>query len=258
MRWKLLRRRLSVSAPRMIVRSHLPWPCAGRWWRRARASPAALALWAFEFGKEIAGLDRDAKEELATCGSRSSQLREERDQARPSPTPPTSLLKAERTRRTVWRSRCARLGSGQARAAVRPRVLRALLPTGDRGAAGPRPAGRAAAPGQLRYQMLLMQNGKAAWSSRGATSSTVRPLDGKPWTRRPPGGPQPFRFKQYKARRSGRPPACRAVIKTVQARITRQPGRHARHQTTRSSRARLEETEHVRHGQARSQPPIRT
>ena len=29
MRWKLLRRRLSISAPRMIVRSHLPWPL--RW-----------------------------------------------------------------------------------------------------------------------------------------------------------------------------------------------------------------------------------
>jgi hypothetical protein len=29
MRWKLLRRRLSVSAPRVIVRSHLPWPL--RW-----------------------------------------------------------------------------------------------------------------------------------------------------------------------------------------------------------------------------------
>jgi len=37
MRWKLLRRRLSVSAPRMIVRSHLPWPL--RW------AVAALALW---------------------------------------------------------------------------------------------------------------------------------------------------------------------------------------------------------------------
>jgi len=29
MRLKLLRRRLSISAPRMIVRSHLPWPL--RW-----------------------------------------------------------------------------------------------------------------------------------------------------------------------------------------------------------------------------------
>ena len=65
MRWKLLRRRLSVSAPRAIVRSHLPWPL--RWALAAVALgfSAALALWAFEFGREIAGLDRGAKEELA-------------------------------------------------------------------------------------------------------------------------------------------------------------------------------------------------
>ena len=64
MRWKLLRRRLSVSAPRMTVRSHLPWPI--RWAVAALALgfSAALALWAFEFGKGIAGLDRDDKVEL--------------------------------------------------------------------------------------------------------------------------------------------------------------------------------------------------
>ena len=65
MRWKLWRRRLSVSAPRMIVRSHLPWPL--RWAVAAvvLGFSAAIALWAFEFGKDIAGLDRDAKAQVA-------------------------------------------------------------------------------------------------------------------------------------------------------------------------------------------------
>jgi hypothetical protein len=58
MRWKLLRRRLSVSAPRMIVRSHLPWPLRWAVVALTLGFSAALALWAFEFGKEIAGLDR--------------------------------------------------------------------------------------------------------------------------------------------------------------------------------------------------------
>ncbi len=57
MRWKLLRRRLSVSKPRLIERSHLPWPL--RWAALAvmLGFSAALAHWAFEFGKDIAGLD---------------------------------------------------------------------------------------------------------------------------------------------------------------------------------------------------------
>jgi hypothetical protein len=65
MRWKLLRRRLSVSAPRMIVRSHLPWPLRWAVVALVFGFSAALALWAFEFGKDIAGLDRGSKEELA-------------------------------------------------------------------------------------------------------------------------------------------------------------------------------------------------
>jgi hypothetical protein len=46
MRWNLLRRRLSVSAPRMTVRSHLPWPL--RWALAAVVLGfcGALALWA--------------------------------------------------------------------------------------------------------------------------------------------------------------------------------------------------------------------
>ena len=59
MRWKLIRRRLSVSAPRMIVRSHLPWPI--RWAVAALVFgfSAALALWAFDFGKQFASIAAD-------------------------------------------------------------------------------------------------------------------------------------------------------------------------------------------------------
>ena len=79
MRWKLWRRRLSVSAPRMIVRSHLPWPL--RWAVAALALgfSGALAMWAFETGKNIAGLDRDAKEELSRLRVEVAQLRDERE-----------------------------------------------------------------------------------------------------------------------------------------------------------------------------------
>ena len=48
---------------------------------------AAIALWAFEFGKDIAGLDRDAKEELTRLRVEVQQLREQRDKAQAWPTP---------------------------------------------------------------------------------------------------------------------------------------------------------------------------
>ena len=96
MRWKLLRRRLSVSAPRMIVRSHLPWPL--RWAVAAVALgfSAALALWAFEFGREIAGLDRGTKEELSSLRSELARLRQDYLRARQVSDTAESLLRAER------------------------------------------------------------------------------------------------------------------------------------------------------------------
>lgn len=57
MRFRLLRRRLTISAPRVAIRSAMPWPL--RWLVLALALglSAATALWAFEFGKSIAGLE---------------------------------------------------------------------------------------------------------------------------------------------------------------------------------------------------------
>ena len=96
MRWKLLRRRLSVSAPRVIVRSHLPWPL--RWAVAAvvLGFSGALALWAFETGKDLAGLEGDAKQELSQLRVEVQGLRAERDRAQSIANAADGLLKAER------------------------------------------------------------------------------------------------------------------------------------------------------------------
>ena len=96
MRWKLFRRRLSISAPRMIVRSHLPWPVRWAVLALAFGFSAALALWAFEFGKEIAGLERGAKDELLQLRSEVQRLRDERERAQSIANTADSLLKTER------------------------------------------------------------------------------------------------------------------------------------------------------------------
>ncbi len=88
MRFRLLRRRLTISAPRMAVRSALPWPF--RWAVAAIVLGfcAAIGLWAFEFGKDIAGLDKGSKEELTRlrmelkdAQAELTQIKEERDHA---------------------------------------------------------------------------------------------------------------------------------------------------------------------------------
>ena len=75
MRFRLLRRKLTVSAPRMAVRSALPWPF--RWLLGAvvLGFSGSLAMWAFEFGRDIAGLDRESKQELTRLRDEVQTLR---------------------------------------------------------------------------------------------------------------------------------------------------------------------------------------
>ena len=54
MRFKLLRRRLTISSPRMAIRSAMPWPFRWAIFALVLGFSAAIGLWAFEFGKDIA------------------------------------------------------------------------------------------------------------------------------------------------------------------------------------------------------------
>ena len=83
MRFRLLRRRLTISAPHMSVRSAMPWPV--RWAVLAIVFGfcAAIGLWAFEFGKDIAGLERGAKEELTRLRAEAVLLHGELDGEKP-------------------------------------------------------------------------------------------------------------------------------------------------------------------------------
>ncbi|WP_200848081.1 hypothetical protein, partial [Rhizobium sp. 18055] len=96
MRLKLLRRRLTVSAPRVAIRSAMPWPL--RWMVLAVVFGlcAAIALWAFEFGKSIAGLDSRSRDELVALRQEVARLREETRVRVDASSAEGSLLTAER------------------------------------------------------------------------------------------------------------------------------------------------------------------
>lgn len=220
MRWKLFRRRMSISAPRMIVRSHLPWPL--RWIVLALAFgfSAAIALWAFEFGKEIAGLERDAKEELAQLRTEVQRLRDEREKAVSIANTADSLLKTERVTQE-------RLHQQLRQAEAEVMALKAdlgfferLLPAAGDGLAVRGLQAEAVQPGQLRYQLLVMQSGRAPPEFKGRYELLLSgTLDGKPWTFTPPAAARSLALKQY-ARVEGlidHPPP--AVVKTVQVRV---------------------------------------
>jgi hypothetical protein len=225
MRWKLLRRRLSVSAPRMIVRSHLPWPL--RWAVAALALgfSAAIALWAFEFGKDIAGLDRGSEQELAQVRAEVGQLRAENERSASVVNTAESLLRAERATQERLAQTVRQLeGEVQALKADLGFFER-LLPASGEGLMIRGLQAESKAPGQLRYQLLVMQSGKdlPAFSGRYEVVA-VGMLDGRPWTMPMAGGPRELKVNPY-TRVDGmidHPPE--AVIKSVQARVIDQKG----------------------------------
>ena len=221
MRFKLLRRRLSISAPRMIVRSHLPWPL--RWAVVALmfGFSAALALWAFEFGKNIAGLDRHAADELQQLRVEVEQLRSEREKAISIANTAQSLLKTEKTVQDRLAQQLKLAESENLSLKDNLGFFEQLLPAGAnegltiRGLQAELPA-----PGQVRFQMLVMQAVKRPSEFRGRYDvSLAGTLDGKPWVFAAPDTGRTLQLKQY-LRVDGvidHPP--QAVVKTVTVRV---------------------------------------
>lgn len=223
MRWKLFRRRLSVSAPRMIVRSHLPWPL--RWAVAALALgfSAALAMWAFETGKGLAGVDSSAKEELSRLRVEVTQLREEREKALSIANTADSLLKTERTAQERLAQQLKQSEAENLALKNDLGFFERLLPAaaGEASLSIRGLQAEAMAPGQLRYQLLLMQPGKARPEFSGRYEVTLAgTLDGKAWTQAQPGGAQPLQVRQYRRIEGMIDHPPHAVVRTVTVKVT--------------------------------------
>jgi hypothetical protein len=220
MRWKLFRRRLSISAPRVIVRSHLPWPL--RWVVLAVAFgfSAALALWAFEFGKDIAGLDRGSKDELAQLRAEVQRLRDERERAQSIANTADSLLKAERATQDKLNQQLRQSEAEVMALKADLGFFERLLPSSTDGVAVRGLQAEAVQPGQLRYQLLVMQSGRSPAEFKGRYELLLGGLvDGKPWSYAAPGGAKSITLRQYARVEGLIDHPAQAVVKTVQVRV---------------------------------------
>ena len=205
----------------MIVRSRLPWPL--RWAIVALmfGFSAALALWAFEFGKNIAGFDGDAKAELAKLQTEVGQLREERQKALSVANIAESLLKTEKAAQDKLAQNLKAVEAENMALKSDLGFFERLLPASA--AEGLVIRGLQAevkSPGQLRFQMLVMQAGKAPPEFSGRYEVTLAGvLDGKPWTLVQPGGSKPLQLKQYLRVEGMIDHPSSAVVKAVTVRV---------------------------------------
>src|SRR6478735_7670384 len=221
MRWKLLRRRLTISTPSMTVRTSLPWPL--RWAGLAMMLGffTAMGLGAFQLGKNLAGVGTSDKEELAQLRDTVSRLRQERDNAQSVNNTSGSLLTAERAAQERLAMQVRQLESENRRLRDDLGFFERLMPAGTGEPVAIRSLqAEVLAGSQMRWQILVMQAGRNAPEFRGQLQlSLAGTLDGKPWSMDLPGGGRDLRFRQYGRLEGMVDLPSQAVVKNVSARV---------------------------------------
>ena len=206
MRFRLLRRRLTISSPRMSVRSALPWPF--RWAMLALVFGfcAAIGLWAFEFGKEIAGLDGGAKEELAQARLELTTLRAElatavmaREKAQTIADTAGTLVIAEKAAASGLMSQNKLLDADNRKLKDDLGFFEKLIPaTGGEGIAVRGLQAEVLEGRQVKWQVVVMQSQKNPPEFNGRLEVSFSGIsNGKPWVATIPGGAQELKFRQY-------------------------------------------------------------
>jgi gas vesicle protein len=228
MRLRLLKRRLTISAPRMAVRSALPWPFRWAVLAIVMGFCAAIGLWAFEFGKDIAGLDRGAKEEVQqlrlqvqTQQNDIEQLRQERDEAQSVSNTASALMAAEKAAQEKLQEQVKQLEQEAHTLRDDLSFFERLIPAG--------PADGLAIRGlqvdtkdtaTVKWQVLVIQSAKnASELSMRLELSFVGTQAGKPWMMALADGPIPFKIKQYGRLEGELALPAQTQIKSVTAKV---------------------------------------
>jgi hypothetical protein len=205
----------------MKVRSAMPWPLQWAAAALVLGFCGAISLWAFERGKEIAGVDSGTREELLRLREDVTALRAERDRIQ-------SILNTSGRAMTVERAAQDRLAQQIRTLETENRALREDLGffeklTAANGTEAVAIRGLQAevlGGAQLKWQVLVMQPVKNAPEFKGKLEvSFSGTRDGKPWTMALPNGPQTLQFRQYRRLEGlvNLPP--QVTVKNVSARV---------------------------------------
>ena len=221
LKFRLFRRRLTISSPRMSVRSAFPWPV--RWMLGAvvLGFSGAIALWAFEFGKGIAGLDTSARQELKLLRAEVGDIRSDRDKAQSIANTSGSLLTTEKAAQEKMAAQIRQLESENRLLRDDLGFFEKLVPASATDGVSIRSLqAELLSDRQLKWQVLVIQPVKGASDFNGKLDLVVSgTLAGKPWMVGLPGGAQILQFKQYRRVEGVLDLPPQAVVQVVTAKL---------------------------------------
>ncbi len=161
--WKL-RQRFGIAAPKVAVRTHVPWYL--RWLGLALlfAFSAALAAWMYDAGRRFAGFDRsEVEQELGTARAELSRVRDELQRLRAVADAADSKMSIERTAQEKLAQQLKGMEKENARLREELALFESML-SADTASAAPLQVLRFKVepdvlPGEFRYRILLLASG---------------------------------------------------------------------------------------------------
>jgi len=159
-----LRQRFGIAAPKVSVRTHVPWYL--RWLGLAAMLVLSLALaaWMWDAGRRFAGFDRsEAEQELTAARGDLAKLREELERMRALANAADSKVAIERTAQQRLAQQIRGLEQENARVREELALFESML-SSDATTAAPLSVLRFKVepdvlPGEFRYRLLLLASG---------------------------------------------------------------------------------------------------
>ncbi|MCW5255776.1 hypothetical protein D8B23_11710 [Verminephrobacter aporrectodeae subsp. tuberculatae] len=222
MRFRLLRHRLTISAPRVAVRSALPWPF--RWLALAvlLGLCAVAAFRVFDSGKPVvAKLDAGTRAEWLALRSELASLHEQERQRQAVALTAESLLAAERAAKESLLAQVRQLQADNQTLREDLGFFEKLIPAAKtQGPAIRALQAEVLAGMQLRWQVLVIQATRNAPDFNGSLELMLAGTrDGRPWTQTLPPQGQPLQLRQYRRVEGVFDLPPNTVVKTVTARV---------------------------------------
>lgn len=177
MKLRLWRRRMSVSSPKLTIRTQTPWPMRILIVIAAVLAGAA-AMWFYSVGQFSPGRPDNGRAQLSEIREQLDKVSAERDQLSTTANAAESQLNIERSAQKQLAAQVKTLEAENTRLKEDLAFFESLLPnaTGPAGVSIRRLKIDQIAPNQLRYRLLIMQGGKGDRRFVGSLQLTVTTL----------------------------------------------------------------------------------
>jgi hypothetical protein len=184
---------------------------------------AALGLWAFEFGKDIAGLDRHTEREFLALRAQVDDLTQQLSQAQEVVNTAQSLLTTEQVAQQQLALQIKQLQADNEMLRSDLGFFERLLPSAGGGTLNIRGLqAERISNEQYKWQVLIIQAAKNSPEFVGTIQVSLSgTLNGKPWSINSNAAPETVVVRSYLRKEGVMNVPSPAVVKTITAKIER-------------------------------------